>query len=82
MSTMGQGCGGTGTAGDLVWCLWREQVRKVATAALLETHLPSQFNLVLLWSDGLFGAIITLHVETMLSFVPSLSGRLRACGFK
>lgn len=68
--------------GDLGWCLQREQVSKGDAAALLEAHLPSQFNLVLLWIDRLLGATVTFPAETMLSLGPSPSGRIRASGLK
>lgn len=53
-----------------------------ATAVLLEADLPSQFNLVLLWSDGLFGATVAFHVEAMLSLGSSAGGGIRASGLK
>lgn len=68
--------------GDLGWYLQREQVSKGDAAALLEAHLPSQFNLVLLWSDRLLGATVIFPAETMLSLGPSPSGRIRASGLK
>jgi len=68
----------------VVWCgaFGENRSARGVTVALLEAHLPSHSNLVVLWNAVLFGANVTFCVETMPSLDPSPGGRIRAIGLK